>query len=116
MDYQRVTRGTDLSAEEQRGQPPGRLHVLGDEGDLEAARPGGEGGERDDLVAGVPVDGGTAVHLLEQLACHAGADAFGWAVWRPAWPAPSRVPPMKSANSANAAPARAAVPSLRSSI
>ena len=52
MDDQRVTRGTDLSAEEQPGQPSGRLGVLGDEWDLEAACPGGEGGERDDLVAG----------------------------------------------------------------
>ncbi len=37
----------------------------------------------DDLVTGVPVDGGAAVHLLEQLAGHAGADAFGRAVWGP---------------------------------
>ena len=77
VDYQRVTSGADLSTEKQPGQPPRRLDVLGDEGDLEVAGPVGEGGERDDLVTGVPVDGGAAADLGEQLAGDSGADRAG---------------------------------------
>ena len=57
--------------------------MLGGEGGLEAAGPGGQAGERDDLVAGVPADGGAAVDLGEQLSCDPGADAFGGTVRRP---------------------------------
>jgi hypothetical protein len=49
--------------------------VLVAERDLESAGPAGQGCEQDDLVAGVPVDGGAAVHLHRQLACHVGAES-----------------------------------------
>jgi hypothetical protein len=55
----------------------------GDEGDLEGAGSFGEGCERDDLVARVPVDSGTAGDVFEQLVGDAGADVLGAAVRRP---------------------------------
>lgn len=76
-DYQVLVFGADVRAEEYRCQPGAGCGVFGAEGDPEFADPSREGGEEDDLVAGVPVDGGPAGDVLEQLVCDAGADVFG---------------------------------------